>query len=327
MKHRSRWSALAAGSLSLAMAGFGLVAASTGAGAATHVRHAAKTTKYYISLGDSYSEGYQNPTLTGSGGYTDTIAKKEKMTLVNFGCGGATTKSLLDTMGCPGTQEPTYGMSYDSTTQEEAALNFIAANPGKVGLISISIGGNDVTACAGNSDPVGCVVAASTTISTNVGTLISDLDTALAANGDSSAKIVGITYPDVILGNYTIPAGSTDPSLAYLSTVAFDDIINPTLKSLYDSAQNGSFVDVTDAPYIHGKINAPTGDDSNTWDSSTSTFTGTTVKLNPWGVIPENVAEVCDLTWYCTSSYTFDIHPNTNGYKFITGLIESDLGI
>jgi len=42
-------------------------------------------------------------------------------------------------------------------TQVQAADAFIAANPGQVGLITISIGGNDVTACAAAANPVGCV--------------------------------------------------------------------------------------------------------------------------------------------------------------------------
>ena len=47
-------------------------------------------------------------------------------------------------------------------------------------------------------------------------------DTALDANGDTSAHIVGITYPDVILGDYIAPVGATDPVLAAVSAFAFD---------------------------------------------------------------------------------------------------------
>ncbi len=328
MKHRSKWSTYVAAAAALSVGVLGLATTPGAAGAAT-ARHAShKAPVYYISLGDSYSQGYQTPALTGGPGYTDKVAKKEHMSLVNFGCGGATTTSILTTIGCPGSQEPGYGVAYPGITQEEAAVNFIDTYPGQIGLITISIGGNDVTSCATAPNAITCVAAAATTISTNVSTLLSDLTTALAANGDTTTKIVGLTYPDVILGDYVIPAGSTDASLAYLSTVAFDDIINPSLDSLYTAAPNGSFVDVTDAPYVKGKINAPTGDDSNAWDATTSTFTGATVKLMPWGdAVPENVAEVCYLTYYCSSADMFDIHPNNNGYKFITGLLEADLGL
>ena len=59
---------------------------------------------YYLSLGDSYSVGYQPNTNgiggTATAGYTAYVAKKEKMQLENFGCGGATTLSLLTALGC-----------------------------------------------------------------------------------------------------------------------------------------------------------------------------------------------------------------------------------
>ena len=63
---------------------------------------AATPTKYYVSLGDSYSVGYQpKPTSAATAGYTAYVAKKLKMQLVNFGCGGETTYSIL------GLQAPT----------------------------------------------------------------------------------------------------------------------------------------------------------------------------------------------------------------------------
>ncbi len=48
-------------------------------------------------------------------------------------------------------------------------------------------------------------MTANTTIQTNVTNLVTDLHAALAANGDSSAHIVGITHPDVILGDLIVP--------------------------------------------------------------------------------------------------------------------------
>ncbi len=121
--------------------------------AATHQVKKVKTPAYYVSLGDSYSIGYQ-PTSTNPGrgtpGYTAYVAKKEKLTLENFGCGGATTASIVSSIGCP---DPAFAnaVPYTTTTQEQAALDFIAANPGEVKLVTVSIGGNDVTSCAGAS--------------------------------------------------------------------------------------------------------------------------------------------------------------------------------
>jgi lysophospholipase L1-like esterase len=309
------------------IAAVGLVATTTVSSAnPIHAARTPKPTVYYLSLGDSYSQGYQTPTVDQSPGYTDKVAKKEHMTLENFGCGGATTTSLLDTVGCPGSQEATYGVAYPDTTQEAAALAFIAAHPGQIGLITVSIGGNDVTACADNADPIPCVVAASGTITTNVDQLVSDLNSALSANSDTSAKLVGLTYPDVILGDDVFPAGGTNPVLAAESVTAFDDIINPNLDVAYTSVPYGSFVNETSAPYVKGPIAATAGDDTGTWNDGTGAYTGPTIKFKPFGnTVPESVAEVCKITNYCTIQG--DIHPNPKGYTWITGLILTDLGL
>jgi lysophospholipase L1-like esterase len=279
------------------------------------VSHAAKPTKtappYYLSLGDSYSVGYQ-PGIGATAGYTAYVAKKEKMQLENFGCGGATTSSILNAIGCLesgyGPVAATDAVPYPTTTQEQAALAFIGttANHGKVRLITVSIGGNDVTSCGSAPNPVTCVGAASTAIQTNVTHLVSDLGSALTAAGDTNAKIIGLTYPDVILGDYVFPAGAPNITLANESVQAFDLLVNPTLKTAYTSVPQGSFVNVTQAPYKA----ATSGDD-----------TKTTIKLNPYGKIPASVWEICKLTYYCTLG---NIHANTKGYTFIGQLIVAD---
>src|SRR5271169_6172797 len=44
---------------------------------------------YYMSLGDSYSVGYQPlPTSGATTGYTGVVATSKHLTLENFGCGG-----------------------------------------------------------------------------------------------------------------------------------------------------------------------------------------------------------------------------------------------
>jgi len=60
---------------------------------------AAKPT-YYVSVGDSYSVGYQ-PGVGATTGYAGYVTKKTHLTLANFGCGGATTASIIDAVGCP----------------------------------------------------------------------------------------------------------------------------------------------------------------------------------------------------------------------------------
>ncbi len=274
--------------------------------------------KFYLSLGDSYSVGYQ-PGIGATAGYTAYVAKKTKYQLENFGCGGATTASILTVMGCVesgyGPVAATDAVPYPTTTQELAALAFIKAHPGQIGLITVSIGGNDVTSCAsagGLGAILTCVENADTAITTNVGSMVSALDTALMMAGDS-AKIVGLTYPDVILGDYVYPAGSPNSGLANASVAAFDSLINPTLKAAYTSVGDGTFVNVTQAPYKK----ATAGD-----DSDMGTPPPPAVKLAPYGKIPPAVWEICKLTYYCSMG---NIHANTKGYDFIGKLVVADL--
>ncbi|MGA2836026.1 MAG: SGNH/GDSL hydrolase family protein [Acidimicrobiales bacterium] len=318
MRHRPLSRLVSTAVVAAAMAGVGLVAASATGGVA---QAAPKAKPYYISMGDSYSVGYQDPTLGNTPGFTAYVAKKEKMQLENFGCGGATTTSMFTQDGCPsGASAATDGVAYPTTDQVAAVVAFIDANPGKVGLVTVSIGGNDVTACAGAASPIACVAAANTTIETNVTNLVDDVSAALDANGDSSAPLVGTTYPDVILGDYVYPTGATDPVLAAQSVVAFDDLINPTLDTAYTSVAQGAFVDVTDAPY---KL-ATAGDETGSFNTTTGAYTGPTTSLRPFGRdVPVAVDEVCKLTYYC--SITGDIHANTKGYDFIGGLIVAKL--
>jgi lysophospholipase L1-like esterase len=300
-------------------------AALTAVAASPAVGGAAKAPEpLYISMGDSYSVGYQNPTLGNTTGFTGYVAKKKHLQLENFGCGGATTTSLFTQIGCPaGSSAATDAVPYPTTDQVDAVVSYLGqpANYGRVSLVTVSIGGNDVTSCVGAADTIACVEAAQTTIGTHVTTLVGDLRSALDANGDTAAHIVGITYPDVILGEDIAPVGAPNPVLAAQSVFAFDLLINPTLSAAYTSQTGGAFVNVTSAPY--GK--AKHGDDSGSFDLGTGAFTGKLTNLAGFGKVPVPVAEVCTITWYCDPSTFRDIHANTKGYTFIGKLIVAKL--
>ena len=273
--------------MATALAATSLVALSRAAGAGT-----AKRT-YYVSVGDSYSVGYQ-PGVGATTGYTGYVAKKTHLTLANFGCGGATTTSIIDSVGCPDVLPDTAGVHlYPTSTQAAAADAFLTAHRGHIGLITVTIGGNDVTPCVVQPNPVSCVTAAVATIEENVTTLATDL----RAAAGPKVPLIGLTYPDVFLGAYVYPAQPvTAARLAIVSSsvVAFTSLINPTLAKVY-AAAHGSFVDVT----------AATGAD---------TPLTTTVTVAPYGTIPQAVARVCTLTWYCQVG---NIHATDAGYAFI----------
>jgi lysophospholipase L1-like esterase len=252
---------------------------------------------YYVSVGDSYSVGYQ-PGVGATTGYAGYVAKKTHLTLANFGCGGATTTSIIDTVGCPDVLPHTAGVHlYPTTPQAAAAEAFISAHRGHIGLITVSIGGNDVTACAAQASPIPCVATAVAGIGPHVITLASGL----RAAAGPKVPIIGLTYPDMFLGAYVYPSQPATASrlaLASLSVVAFKSLINPILAKAY-AAAGGSFVDVTAATGAYTPLTK-------------------TVTVAPYGTIPEAVARVCTLTWYCAVGI---IHATSTGYAFIGKLV------
>ena len=120
---------------------------------------------YYVSLGDSYAAGYQRFSATDARTTRDGFAyqvvgkakaRGYKLKLVNFGCGGETTVSILKRKTKCGGLGPG-GVDYAGQTQATAAERFLRKHRGQVKLITVSIGGNDVTSCVREADPVACV--------------------------------------------------------------------------------------------------------------------------------------------------------------------------
>ena len=195
---------------------------------------------------------------------------------------------------CPDILPNTAGaILYPQTTQAAAAEAFLAAHRGHVGLITVSIGGNDVTACAAQANLIPCISAAVVGITQNV----TSLAKALRAAAGPKVPLIGLTYPDVVLGAYVYPTLPPTPAavaLAQLSVVAFKSLINPALVHAY-AAAHGVLVDVTAA-------------------SGAYTPLTTTTTLAPYGTLPVAVAKVCTLTWYCKEG---NIHATTKGYTLI----------
>ena len=262
------------------------------------------STKYYVSLGDSYASGYQpgkGNTKEGFVYQVPALAKKRgyNLKVVNFGCGGATTKSMMTRLGCPRAALGP-GAKPFRKTQIAAAVDFIRANREKVALITVSISGNDVTKCVRAKDPIACVGAAQAAIKANVGNAARQLREA----GGAGPVLVGTTYPDVVLGAWVRPGGAGARELAGLSVLAFQSLINPTLKDSYAEG-GGSFVDVTAATGAYGDMSVME-------------------KLSPYGSIPKPVADVCRVSWYCKKR---DIHANKAGYRIIAEMVAAELPI
>lgn len=268
--------------------------ANNGPFSAPSVPRTRTATTYYVSLGDSYSVGFQpSPRPGPTTGYSGAVARRTGMVLVNFGCSGATTTSILTTPGCSppyGPQGEAGAMAYPHVSQASAAAAFIRQHRRHVGLITVSIGGNDFARCARADDPTLCVLEFVPQARRNVATLATKLRRAAGP----SVPILGLTYPDVLLGTWVYPSSDPNAALATLSVTAFKSIFNPTLARAY-RAGRVKFVDVTRATGAYIPLTA-------------------TTSLDPYGEVPVAVARVCKLTWYCTQG---NIHAKTSGYDLI----------
>lgn len=263
--------------------------------------HAANkpVTQYFLSMGDSYAVGYQDSlghtTHDGPADQLLPLARKRgyDFKLVNLGCAGATSGSMLTAKDCPTPARAPGAAAYPGQTQVQAAVAFMRRHPGKVGLVTISIGGNDVTPCIPNSNRIACVRTAMQTVRKNVTSIVKQL----RAAGGKKLRIIGSTYPDVVLGAWVRPEfGTSGPTIAAESLTSFAQSVNPGLRQAYASA-GGAFVDVTRATGAYGPF--------------------TTVNNPTYGEIPAPVAKVCGLTYFCSR---LGIHMTTPGYHIIASL-------
>src|ERR1700759_1487325 len=84
--------------------------------------------QYFISLGDSYSVGYQSDvghtTLNGPASQLVKLAAQAgyRFNLVSFGCGGATTTSMLTQLDCPVADGLPGAAGYPGMAQVQAAV-------------------------------------------------------------------------------------------------------------------------------------------------------------------------------------------------------------
>ena len=265
---------------------------------------AAPTGNLYVAIGDSYAAGFQ---ATGRGhgrptrhGYADQLvglatAKGYHLHLVNFGCSGATTSSVLHSPGCASNYPAPDGPPY-RVPQADAALAYLHAHAHRVALVTVSLGGNDVTPCSADVQAVGCLTRALRGATRNIGRLVARIRAAAPR-----AVVVGTGYPDIFLGK-AVSSDPTEQQLARISVFGFRRFVNPALHEVYAHA-GAAFVDVTAATGGYLPLNR-------------------TTTLAPYGRIPVAVANVCRLTYYCQYG---DIHPRTSGYAVIAKLVAAQL--
>lgn len=249
---------------------------------------ASPSPSYYLALGDSLAAGYQpDPSIGRDKGYVpDTYAaltqepQYRRMVLQNLGCDGATTVSLLSGGGCayPGV-----------ASQLAAAEQFLDEHPGRVKVITIDIGGNDINHCVvGGVINATCATAAIGTIGANVTEIMTRLREAAP-----DVPIVGMTYYDPYLAAWL--AGPAGQAVAQQS-VQLTTALNQTLTTVYEAA-GARVADVAGA--------------------FSTTDLSTPATLPGVGTVPLAVARICTWTWMCVPGRSPDIHATTAGYQVI----------
>jgi len=299
---------LAGASLTALLTGAGLLAGILPASAASPAGH--RPPVYYLALGDSLSQGVQPATpplpagvtlgqsIETDQGYANDLdayysrAVPGGLQLVKLGCPGETTTSMLTGAGSP--------CSYPQGSQLAAAVAFIRAHRGEIGLITIDIGANNVDGCLTSG------AISETCVDSGVAAIGSDLPKifgALRAAADGHVTIAQMNLYDPFLADYLT---GTAGQAAATQSVALAESVNNLLAS----------------------VAKPFGvRTANVQDAfSTTDFTSTAV-LPGVGPVPLNVARICTWTWMCAPAPVGpNIHANATGYRVIAAAFERAIG-
>ncbi len=252
------------------------------------------SSRYYLALGDSLAVGFGAPTGQG---YVDDLAAYygaaiPGLALENLSCSGETTTTFRDGGKCP----------YAAGSQLAQAEAFLAGHRGQTALVTIDIGGDDITGCASTAPPfligTACVANAVATAEAN----LEEIGAGLRAAAGPSVPIVGMTYYDPFVVEWL---AGPDGQAAAKSSVADLEQLNAPLASAY-----GSFgARVADAQ-----------------DAFFSTDFADLV-ASPFGTIPKNVATACSwLLVVCSASpVVVGVHPNATGYGVVASAFEAAL--
>ncbi len=238
---------------------------------------------WYLALGDSAAAGYQpgfgdDPTGGYVGHVLDAVQQTDpKAHLRNLACSGETSVTLVAGGRC----------DYEEGSQLAQALVFLRAHSSSTGLVTLTIGANDVTPCLRVPDQ------------TQVVPCVQDRLATLAANLQQTLTQVHAAAPGarIVVTNYYNPflaVWFTDPGLASLTTV-LQQALNGTIAGV--TAAFGSTADVATAFKSYDTTPLPGG-------------------------VPTNVAMICQFTWMCSKG---DIHPNDAGYALIATAVVAKL--
>ena len=265
--------------------------------------------KYYLSLGDSLSVGWQ-PNSAGVGretsqGYANQLFALKRRSIANLrlyklGCAGEDTASLLGTgpkTFCQYTGDRRIGYSKRRKgSQIAAAEKFLREHRGQVAFVTIDIGANDVDGCAtGGSVNVACLNAGIAAIKRNVPKISKRLRAAAGRN----VIIVGMTLYDPFLELYF------DPNTRGLA-VASPGLAKQVNQSITDGHKRNGVTRVADVSKAFST------------DVTTQVFYSGPLTNNQPQQVPQNVERICRYTWMCVLPPVGpNIHANATGYGVI----------
>ena len=187
--------------------------------------------RHYLSLGTSLAVGIQ-PDASGANrltdeGYADQLhdivaPEFRKLKLTRLGCPGETTVTMMNGGLC----------TYEEGSQLAEAVEFLNAHKGKVAVVTIDMGVNDVLSAGCIDVPtsnvdVACLLGAFSSLSNNLVTIMATLKQ--AAHPDT--RFVAMNYYNTFLAFWF--AGDSGKALAYESAVLADILNYDVLGSVY----------------------------------------------------------------------------------------------
>jgi len=258
----------------------------------------------YVSLGDSYARGSQPDRTRGDEGFVYQVPglarpKGYDLEVANFGCGGATSSSLIATVGCQNRKVVAPGeRPYLDATQLEAASDFIRENRERVVLVTVVVGLNDLRPCLRSATLPACVAGRAEQAGRNVG----QIARALRDAAGPGVPVLGLAYPNVYLGAWVRPGRKAGHRRAREMGTAFRRYLNPALSDGYAEGQ-ASFLDATRASGGYGTLAGGREEGS-------------------FGRLPGPVARICRISWACDKA---DIHLKRSGYRLMAELVAAGL--
>jgi len=275
-------------------------------------RKAVTGRSYYLSLGDSLSQGVQ-PAPTGvdvatSRGYPDQLVARLRgelphLRLVKLGCSGETTATMIHGGVCP----------YPAGSQLDQAISFLRSHRGRTAIVTIDIGANDPNSCVlggGASTILPCVFSRIPGMARNLSAIMAKLRSAAGPR----VLIVGMTYYVPELGLWR--TGQTGRQLAVL-TGAVAAGANQMLAAGYH--RYGARVANVFRAFRTSDFGALAKRNAGRAGRS-GQGRGAGGKALSAGArsVPPNVAAICALTWMCAQAPRGpNEHANDAGYRVI----------